>query len=118
MKIVHGISCLLMLSLFIFSSCKEPDPASDAVKTTGDLEEPLRIAAGTTYYVDDKNGNDSRNGTSTATAWKSVSKTNSVIFKPGDKILFRAGGSWTKQLHPQGIGRKWQSDCHRQLRDR
>lgn len=61
-------------------------------------------AAGTVYYVDSANGNDSNNGTSTATPWKTLSKVNNTTFQPGDRILFRAGGIWNGQLWPKGSG--------------
>jgi hypothetical protein len=53
---------------------------------------------GTTYYVDATNGNDSNNGTSQATAWKTISKVNSSGFIPGDNILFKRGEIWIEQL--------------------
>ena len=61
-------------------------------------------ASNTTYYVDSVSGNDSNNGTSTASAWKTLGKVNSVTFQAGDKILFKRGSSWTGQLHPLGSG--------------
>ena len=56
------------------------------------------------YYVDDINGNDNANGTSEQTAWKSLNKINSTTFSPGNKICFKAGGTWTGMLHPLGSG--------------
>jgi hypothetical protein len=61
-------------------------------------------AANTTYYVDSVGGNDTNNGTSSATAWKSLGKVNNTTFQPGDKILFKAGGVWGGQLWPKGSG--------------
>jgi len=61
-------------------------------------------AANTTYYVDSVGGNDSNVGTSTSTAWKSLSKVNAKTFAAGDKILFKAGSSYTGTLHPLGSG--------------
>lgn len=61
-------------------------------------------AANTTYYVDSAAGSDSASGTSTSTAWKTLTKVNAVTFQPGDKILFKKGGSWNGQLHPLGSG--------------
>ena len=55
-------------------------------------------ASGTTYYVDVANGNDSNNGTSQATAWKSIAKVNEESFSPGDNILFKRGEIWREQL--------------------
>jgi hypothetical protein len=72
---------------------------------TGVWTTPVVLAAGTTYYVDSTSaGNDSNNGTSTGTPWKNLSKVNSITFVPGDRILFKAGGSWSGQLHPLGSG--------------
>lgn len=60
---------------------------------------------GTTYYVDSENGDDSYDGTSEATAWKSIDKVNEKEYQPGDRILFKAGGEWEdKTLHPLGSG--------------
>ncbi len=56
------------------------------------------------YYVDSVNGNDNNNGTSPESAWKSLEKVNSVVYKPGDSILFKANCSWTGQLAPKGSG--------------
>ena len=38
------------------------------------------------------------------TAWASLDKVNSIVFQPGDKILFQGGGEWKGQLKPQGNG--------------
>ena len=51
-----------------------------------------------TYYVDATNGNDSNNGTSKSTPWKTISKVNSSRFNPGDQILFKRGETWREQL--------------------
>ena len=56
-------------------------------------------AAGTTYYIDSAAGNDSSNGTSVQTAWKTLTKVNGTSFQPGDSVLFKSGGSWTGQLN-------------------
>jgi hypothetical protein len=61
-------------------------------------------ASGTVYYVDSSGGNDSNSGISSASPWKTLAKVNSTTFSPGDKILFKAGGSWTGQLWPKGSG--------------
>jgi hypothetical protein len=58
---------------------------------------------GTAYYVDPA-GNDSNNGTSETTPWRSIPKVNATTFKPGDQILFKRGGTWTGTLSPQGSG--------------
>jgi hypothetical protein len=57
-----------------------------------------------TYYVDSVAGNDSSNGTSLATPWKTLTKVNTPTFQPGDQILFKANGIWVGQLTPKGSG--------------
>jgi hypothetical protein len=44
---------------------------------------PLR-----TFYVDGNNGNDAADGTSSVTAWRTLSRANSMV-QPGDLILLR-----------------------------
>lgn len=63
-------------------------------------------ALGNIYYVDSINGNDSNNGTSTSTAWKTFTKVNSTTFKPGDQILLKSDCSWNEMLNPKGSGDK------------
>lgn len=61
-------------------------------------------SGGTTYYVDCSSGNDAKAGTSAGTAWRTLEKVNSVVFRPGDNILFRKGSTCQGQLVPQGSG--------------
>jgi hypothetical protein len=51
-------------------------------------------AAGITYYVS-ASGSDSNTGTSSSTPWKSLSKINSIVLRPGDTVSFRRGDTWT-----------------------
>jgi hypothetical protein len=55
--------------------------------------------SGTTYYVSNS-GNDSNNGVSTSSPWKTAAKV--VAFEPslrqGDCVLFQRGGVWNEQL--------------------
>ncbi len=52
----------------------------------------------TTYYVS-PSGNDNNNGTSPATAWKTIAKVNSVTFAAGDSILFEGGQTFSGSLY-------------------
>jgi len=56
------------------------------------------------YYVDSGFGSDKNTGLSAGSAWQSLDKVNAVVFKPGDRILFRSGGTWSGQLWPKGSG--------------
>ncbi|HKP06724.1 MAG TPA: LamG-like jellyroll fold domain-containing protein [Microbacterium sp.] len=67
-------------------------------------------ATGTTYYVDSAKGSDAANGLSASKAWKTLDKVNAgpggsgSSYQPGDRILFKSGGSWAGTLNPQGSG--------------
>lgn len=52
----------------------------------------------TTYYVDAAAGNDNNNGTSEATAWRTLGKVNGFAFVAGDITRFKKGQSWSGQL--------------------
>jgi hypothetical protein len=62
--------------------------------------------SGRVFYVDNVSGNDDNVGTSRGKAWASLGKVNSVTFKPGDRICFKAGTVYTGQLKPKGSGKK------------
>lgn len=57
-----------------------------------------------TYYVDAEAGNDQADGLTPQSAFKSLDKLNSMIFNPGNKILFKKGSVWNGQFRPQGSG--------------
>lgn len=59
---------------------------------------------GTAYYLDAQNGNDSASGLDTGHAWRTLGRVNATTFRPGDRILLRAGSRWTGQLWPKGSG--------------
>lgn len=54
-------------------------------------------ADNTTYYIDFTDGSDAANGTSPATAWKTISQVNGETFLPGDQILFQRGETWNNE---------------------
>ncbi|MGW4214453.1 right-handed parallel beta-helix repeat-containing protein [Lentzea sp. NPDC004789] len=60
--------------------------------------------AGTTYYVNSQNGDDTASGLDSGHAWRSFSRVNGTTFQPGDRILLSAGSHWTGQLWPKGSG--------------
>ena len=63
------------------------------------------FAQNKTYFVSAQ-GNDSADGLSVATAWKSIGKVNSVTFQPGDRILFRKGDTFYGQIAVKGSGKE------------
>lgn len=54
--------------------------------------------AGTTYYVDSAEGNDSNSGLSDDTPWKTLGKVTAshALFQPGDRILLKSGSVWNE----------------------
>jgi hypothetical protein len=51
----------------------------------------------TTYFVS-PTGNDANAGTSPADAWRTIGRVNRESFRPGDRVLFQAGASFTGNL--------------------
>jgi hypothetical protein len=78
------------------------DSAKPASKVEG--ASSGQVLKDTTFYVDSIAGNDGDPGTSPERAWRSLSKINQTTFAPGDRILFKSGGTWTGQLWPKGSG--------------
>lgn len=93
--------------LTIRSSSDEPIALTKVVPSVQPREpaEPLVTSPGdTTYYVDPSGGSDDHQGTSPQSAWKSPAKPGGIEFKPGDKILLKAGCRFAGPLHPKGSG--------------
>jgi hypothetical protein len=62
------------------------------------------IASAETYYIDSDSGDDSRTGNHPEHAWKSLDRVNQHTFRPGDRVLFKAGTRYSGQLKPNGSG--------------
>ncbi|WP_460528970.1 discoidin domain-containing protein [Flindersiella endophytica] len=77
---------------------------STAAEPTLPGNQPNRTG-GTDYFLDATNGRDSASGTSPRNAWRSLAKANATTFRPGDRILLKAGEEWHDgQLWPKGSG--------------
>jgi hypothetical protein len=57
------------------------------------------LAHAATYYVS-PTGNDSNNGTTQSTPWKTLAKVNAFALQPDDQVLFQRGGEWRESLQP------------------
>lgn len=64
----------------------------------------LAPASAAVYHLDSLTGADSASGLSPALAWRSLEKANATELKPGDQLLFKAGGRWSGRFTPQGGG--------------
>ncbi len=60
-----------------------------------------------TYYLS-PSGNDSADGTSPQTAWRTLSRANSAILRPGDRLLLQGGHRFSGQLRlgPKDAGNR------------
>ena len=65
---------------------------------------PLAEIHAATYHVDSIAGSDTDSGENPLKAWRSLAKVNDFTFQPGDRLLLKAGSSWTGQLQPKGSG--------------
>lgn len=54
-----------------------------------------------TYYVDATAGNDANDGLTPQTAWQTIAQLNTLVFQPGDSILFKRAETWRDQLLPK-----------------
>ncbi|MBU4460502.1 MAG: hypothetical protein KJ579_08045 [Verrucomicrobia bacterium] len=54
-----------------------------------------------TFHVDDASGDDARAGTAPASAWRTLERVKLADLRPGDRVLFRRGGTWRGQLVPR-----------------
>jgi hypothetical protein len=61
---------------------------------------PASEAAARTFYVA-ASGNDTNDGLSGQSPWRSIDKVNAAALEPGDKVLFKRGDTWRGQLVPQ-----------------
>ncbi len=59
---------------------------------------------GADYHLDSRAGDDSADGISAASAWKTLGRVNSHVFESGDRLLVRAGTVYRGQLKPAGSG--------------
>ncbi len=58
----------------------------------------INLGFSTNYYIDTLSGNDNNIGTSPGQAWETIDKVNSIVFQPGDSILFHRGHSWKGKI--------------------
>lgn len=71
-----------------------------AVAAPGALARNEQILLGATYYVS-PTGNDSASGTSPATAWRTLDRVTAASLLPGDRVLLRAGSTFSGGLYLQ-----------------
>jgi hypothetical protein len=75
----------IMLMATIYFECKS-DSKMDY--------QTVRRTFNNVYYIDSIGGNDTNDGLSQQTAWKSHFKVESADLQPGDSVLFARGSAW------------------------
>lgn len=70
--------------------------------------EALLARSGRNYYVDATKGSDAADGKTPATAWKTLSKVETITLSAGDSLLFCRGGVYEGQLEVTGKGKPGQ----------
>ncbi len=68
------------------------------------VDSSVAAAGGRAWYVDCSVGNDTADGLSPSTAWKSVDAVSARTFNAGDAIYFRRGSTCAGMLAPKGSG--------------
>ncbi len=63
-----------------------------------------QVAGAAIYHVDGTHGSDDNTGETEQSAWRSLAKLDRIEFQPGDRILLKAGSSFSGRFHPKGSG--------------
>ncbi|MFD1541816.1 discoidin domain-containing protein [Nonomuraea guangzhouensis] len=96
------LAALLAGSLAPAAAASDHSPAAVKADLPGNTPNPT---GGKDYFFDATNGRDSAAGTSPQTAWRTLAKANATTFRPGDRVLLKAGQQWNnEQLWPKGSG--------------
>lgn len=65
---------------------------------------PVAFGGTFTFYVDSVTGNDSNDGRSETTPWRSIAKVNTTLLAPGQSVGFQRGRIWRETLLPLSSG--------------
>ncbi len=95
---------LLTLSLLFFIGCGGGGGGSGTPPGNGGGNIDNVVVDPQAYYIDAVNGNDTNDGKTPQTAWKSLAKLNSIKINAGNKLLFRTGQTWQGQLEIKDSG--------------
>ena len=91
----------LLATAPIAAACARLAPQSPAVR-------PEAAEAGPVTYFLDPGGDDSADGLSERTAWRSLGKVTGRALQPGDAVLLRRGGQWSGGISIAASGEEGQ----------
>ncbi len=83
----------------IFFASEEGQPVSAAEKLSA-----RNCGTATTWYIDSLRGDNSREGTSPATAWKDFAAIQGKVLGPGERVLLRRGSVFNQELNLSARG--------------
>ena len=93
-----GLAALLAASAVPLAGAGSAAHAAPAAPTAGDwVGNAPNTTGGTDYFLDATAGDDAAAGTSRTTAWKTLDKASATTFAPGDRLLLKAGETWSDQ---------------------
>ncbi|PZP50789.1 MAG: hypothetical protein DI598_04780 [Pseudopedobacter saltans] len=100
--------CIYALFGLMFTSCSKNFQKEAMPRKELSVVNQTTVAI-RTFYVSSSTGNDTNDGLSTSSPWKTFKKVSSMTYLPGDAILFKAGDTWssdndTTLLRPKGSG--------------
>jgi hypothetical protein len=85
----------MFLPAILAAACAGAASAAETVQN-GDA-----APSGRTFHVSAAAGDDSHDGLSPQTPWRTLDKVNAALLKPGDKVLFHRGDTWRGALIAQ-----------------
>lgn len=75
-----------------------------AITDSNSAKEKPAMATGAHVYYVGTSGNDSNEGTSASTAWRTIKKVNAHLFEAGDQVLFEGGEKFKGMLYIRRSG--------------
>jgi len=79
-------------------------PTATILSAGGPILAAAIPATGRIYYVDSRTGNDSSNGTSVGTSWKTLAKVAGFALAAGDQVRLACGAVWRETLKVNASG--------------
>ena len=103
MKKLFISTFVLLFSVLFFSACGGGGSGGESSSSSGGNIDNV-IVDPQAYYIDAVDGNDANDGKTPQTAWKTLTKLNSITVNAGNKLLFRTGQTWQGQLEIKNNG--------------
>lgn len=95
-----------VLIAIIATSCKKDNVFANKTGNSmmnDEINAAAALSSSKMYFVSPL-GNDSSNGLSSATAWKTIARVNATVLSPGDLVLFEGGQTFAGNLYIRNSG--------------